>query len=130
MSIRGDEGLIEVVGGLVVLDTSEPQFRDRPVLEGAVDPFCFSPGLGGIGKDQMDAQLIHGPFDLGGDMVMLEAMDLTVAGGGEEGGSTQEEGLGEVGGGEYLQAHAQAVGEVFLVLEESPEGVSRGIVGA
>ncbi len=115
---------------MVIFDTSESQFGNQAVLEGAVDSFCSSPGLGGVGKDQSDAQFIHGPFELGGVVVVLESVDSAVAGGGEVGGSIEVEGVGEAVGGQYLQAHAQASGEVFVVLEESIEGFSRGIVGA
>jgi hypothetical protein len=53
-----------------------------------------------------------------------------MASGGEVGGSIQVEGLGETMGTEHLQAYSEAPGEVLLVLEESPQGFSCGIVGA
>ena len=131
MAIGGDEVFIEVVGGLVVIvDTSESQFSDQAVLEGAVDSFCSSPGLWGVGEDQSDAQLIHSSLKLGGFCIVLVSMQSSLSGGGKVGGSIQVEGLGEAVGGEHLQAYSQAPGEVLLVLEESPEGFSRGIVGA
>ena len=122
---------IEVLGGLVVVsDVPQPQFRDQAVLEGAMDSFCSPSGLGGVGKDQPNAQLIHGSLKLGGVCIVLESMQSPMASGGEVGGSIQVEGLGETMGAEHLQAYSEAPGEVLLVLEESVEGFSCGIVGA
>ncbi len=123
--------LIEVLGSLVVvLDIPEPQFRDQAVLEGAMDPFCSASGLWGVGKNQPNAQFIHGPFKLGGFCIALRSMGTPMASSGEMGGSIQVQGLWKTVGGEYLQAYVQAAVEVFLVLEESPEGFPCGIVGA
>jgi hypothetical protein len=95
-----------------------------------VDSLCSSPGLGGVGKDQSDTQLIHGSFKLGGFCIVLESMHSSLSRGGKVGGSIQVEGLGEAMGVEHLQAYSEAPGEVLLVLEESPQGFSCCIVGA
>jgi hypothetical protein len=57
-------------------------------------------------------------------------MQSSLSSGGEVGGSIQVEGLGETMGAEHLQAYSEAPGKVFVVLEASIEGFSRGIVGA
>ena len=93
-----------------------------------MDSFCSASGLWGVGKDQTDAQLIHGPFELGGFCIVLQLMHSPMASGGEVRGSIQVEGLGETMGAEHLQAYLEAAVEVLLILEESPQGFSRGIV--
>ena len=53
-----------------------------------------------------------------------------MASGGEMGGSIQVKRLGKTMGAEHLQTYLEAAAEVLLILEESPQGFSRGIVSA
>lgn len=130
-AIGGDEVLIEVLGGLVVIvDAPEPQFRDQAVLKGTMDSFCSASGLWGVGKDQPNAQFIHGSLKLGGFCIVLQSMSPPMASGGEVGGSIQVKRLGKTMGAEHLKTYSEAPGEVLLILEESPQGFSCGIVSA
>ena len=44
---------------------SQPQFGDQPVLKGARRSLHTPLGLGRLGEDHLDLQLIHGPAELG-----------------------------------------------------------------
>ena len=43
----------------------QPQFGDQPVLKCARRSLNASFGLGRLGKDHLDPQLVHGPTELG-----------------------------------------------------------------
>jgi len=82
--------MIEVAGGVDRGgDSPEFEFGDEAILEGAVDPFGSATGLGGIGEDQSDAQLLHGAFKLGWLFGTLGNVEAAVAGGRELGSSIE-----------------------------------------
>jgi hypothetical protein len=62
--------------------------------------------------------------------MVLGSMYSSMASGGKMGGSIQVKRLGETMGAEHLQTYSEAAVEVLLILEESPQGFSRGIVSA
>ena len=54
----------------------QPELADQPVLEGARHAFHPSLGLGRTGKDLLNAQLPHGPGELGGSHRLGEIRGL------------------------------------------------------
>jgi len=102
--ILGDEDLVQILGCLLASgDLLHPQFGDKPVLEGPVDPLTSSPCLGRVSKDKAYPELAHGPLELG----RLHRIALQ-SGGLELGGSVEVEGRGAAETGEDLLAYLEA----------------------
>lgn len=74
LAVSGDELLVEVSGrSLAVMDAVADQLSHQAVLEGSVDAFASSSGLGTIGEDQVDLESLH--CDLEGCWRYLAALD-------------------------------------------------------
>ena len=69
--VGGKVGLPEVpVGFLHVGDAVKSQFLGEPVLVGSEGSLDASPGLGGVGGDHLDAQLLHRAAELGEEVLV------------------------------------------------------------
>lgn len=111
LTVAGDEVVVEVEGGILEGDyASEAQLGHQAILEGA-------PGLRGIGKDEPDAQLLHGSLKLSGFIITLLHVHPSVAGGGKLGGPIQVKACGEPMVPKDFHADPKAAIQVFLFLE-------------
>jgi len=127
----GQEAGIEVSCGLPSGgDAVKIEFGHEAILKGAVDPFSPASGLGGVGKDEGNAQLFHGPLELGRLPIALGDPQPAVAGGGELGRPIKVKRGGQTILLKDLVADAETPFQVFLLLKEAVEGLAGGVVGA
>jgi hypothetical protein len=82
-----------------------------------------------MGKDKSDAQLFHGPFELGRFSGMLCDVKAAVARGGKLGSPVEVKRSRQAVLFEDVHADPEAAIQVFFFLEKAIEGFSRRIVG-
>ncbi len=80
-----DPGVLqEGIGCLQGGDSGQAQFLGQPALPGFPEAFHASPGLGGVGGDELDADLGQRPFNLGWAGGLLGLMRASAGASGHE----------------------------------------------
>jgi len=130
-AVGRDEVLVYLSGGFPdACNAVEAQFGRQSILKAAIDSFGSASGLRGVGKDQPDAQLIHGPLEPGGFVIALGNMEATVAGRGELGGAVQIKAYGKAIVLKDFLADGKTAGQVLFFPEKPVQRLARGIIRA
>src|SRR6516225_1983203 len=129
-AVTWDEDAVEVLRGPPRRgDLVEFQLGDQPVLEGAVEAFAASAGLGAVGEDQADLEQAHGVLEVCRlALGVVQRLGAAVAGGDELAGAVEVEGAGQAEADEDLVTDLEAAVAVFLGLELAPQRLAGGVV--